>query len=696
LVAGALAAAALALGIGAPAASALPPDRAYEMVSPPDKNNGDIGAGLFGLGVSYAGVNGDRLAYMALGGFEAPSNSITGVYTAKREESFWESRSGFLPVFPLPSLGGATTAAVSPDASRFITKTNRNPDTGERFQNGDDGAALLYDPFTGEHELVVPDLDVNGNPVFLGFPTIVGSADFSRLFVTLGYDLIDGLPPGGGNVLYMFEDGQLSAQSALPNGTLVRGASIPSPNRAINMNPNPASADGNVIYFEASGSQAGLYRRDFSGATPQTVRVNDPETTQEPGGNPGASFRGASDDGQIVYFTSNQKLVDDDTNNVIDLYQYDHSKPAGQRLTLISKYANPAETPQAVSRVQNVSADGSAVVFSSQAWLLPGEAPSSGVHLYLARNGQISHLRTTAADADAEDLLLRADGEQLVWLTDERLTAHDNGGFAQVYVRDNTTGQWSCASCLQGEANTVAAELRMSGAISWFGPAWDYAISRNLSTEGHVFFETKEALLPQDTNDKMDVYIWQDGELDLISTGRSSDHSFFASATPDGSDVFFITRERLSGWDFDNATDVYTARVDGGLPEPPEPAQPCTGDDCQGPPPLPPAFPRPTTADADGPGNAEPGPVNCTPAERKANQLAQKAKRLEKKAKRLAKKARKASGKKAKKKARKASGKKAKRLRKQAKQVKRQAKNARQQASKARTQLELCREEAQL
>src|SRR5690606_39060020 len=100
---------------------------------------------------------------------------------------------------------------------------------------------------------------------------------------------------------------------------------------------------------------------------------------------------------------------------------------------------------------------------------------------------------------------------------------------------------------------------------------------RNLSSEGHVFFETLESLLPQDTNGKKDVYIWQDGELDLISTGRSSDHSQFASATPDGKDVFFVTRERLSGWDFDGHLDLYTARVGGGLPEPPAPVEECTG-----------------------------------------------------------------------------------------------------------------------
>src|SRR5690606_3993416 len=101
-------------------AQALPADRAYEMVSPPDKNDGDVGAGAFG-GQWYAGVNGDRFVYMALGGWNAPTNSVTGVYLAKREDDFWVSRSGLLPVLPYSELGGAVVNSVSPDGSRVIT-----------------------------------------------------------------------------------------------------------------------------------------------------------------------------------------------------------------------------------------------------------------------------------------------------------------------------------------------------------------------------------------------------------------------------------------------------------------------------------------------------------------------------------------------------------------------------------------------
>jgi len=682
---------AVSLGLLAPSVNALPPDRVYEMVSPPDKNDGDVGAGLFG-NQTFAGAEGDRVIYMSLGGWNAPTNSVTGIYLAERGEEFWTSTSALLPVAPFSTLGGAVVSSMSADASRVIVGTNRHLN-GEPAQNGEQGIFYLYDPLSGEAQLILPDLDIEGNPTENAFAEWVGNSDYSRVFMQANAALTEdavGLPTSSGGPIYLFEDGEHTLQSVLPNGDAYR-AELPTASRN-GLTPNVTSEDGDVLYFQiwfgpSDPDPRGLYRRDFSGATPQTVRINDPETQEDPGGTPNAEFAGASSDGTIAYFTSNQKLVDEDEDNLTDVYRYDHSKPAGQRLTLISKDNNPDDPDAGINRVHNVSADGSTVVFSSNSQLVPGEPTGPGSKLYVARNGQVQFIGITgegfSGEVNAENVALAQDGSLMALVTAAQLTAHDNGGFEQVYLRDNTAGEIECVSCLDGTANTAPAQFRASSALSMFGSAAMRAV-RNLSNEGHVFFETTESLLPQDTNGKLDVYVWQDGELDLISTGRSTDHSFLAHATPDGKDVFFVTREKLSGWDWDDHLDLYTARVGGGLPEPPEPVEPCTGDDCQGPPPLPPAFPKPTSEDAEGPGNAQPGPVNCTPAERKADKAAQKAKRLEKKAKRLAKKARKASGKKA------------KRLRKQAKQVKRQAKSARQQASKARTQLELCREEAQL
>ncbi len=93
-------------------------------------------------------------------------------------------------------------------------------------------------------------------------------------------------------------------------------------------------------------------------------------------------------------------------------------------------------------------------------------------------------------------------------------------------------------------------------------------LPRNLSADGQrVFFETAQGLVDADTNGKADVYMWSDGELSLISTGKSGEESEFIDASTSGDDVFFTTREQLVGVDVDDQVDVYDARVGGGIPE---------------------------------------------------------------------------------------------------------------------------------
>jgi hypothetical protein len=111
-------------------------------------------------------------------------------------------------------------------------------------------------------------------------------------------------------------------------------------------------------------------------------------------------------------------------------------------------------------------------------------------------------------------------------------------------------------------------------------------LSRAVTADSRkVFFDTEGALVPQDTNEKFDVYEYDiaSGEVHLISSGKSSTNSFFDEATPDGSDVFFTTRERLVAQDVDGSGDLYDARVGGGIAaQEPVPAAGCSGEGCQG------------------------------------------------------------------------------------------------------------------
>jgi hypothetical protein len=169
---------------------------------------------------------------------------------------------------------------------------------------------------------------------------------------------------------------------------------------------------------------------------------------------------------------------------------------------------------------------------------------------------------------------------------------------------------------------------------------------RYLSNSGRVFFNSTDALVPQDTNGTVDVYEYEPtgvggcneasqtfsarsaGCVDLISKGTSSEESVFLDASESGDDVFFLTTAQLSKRDTDSTYDVYDARVGGGEAEAVKPVE-CLGAACQG---IvePPNDPTPNSLTFQGPGNllaSLSGPPSKPPVETAA-QL--RAKKLEK------------------------------------------------------------------
>jgi hypothetical protein len=122
-----------------------------------------------------------------------------------------------------------------------------------------------------------------------------------------------------------------------------------------------------------------------------------------------------------------------------------------------------------------------------------------------------------------------------------------------------------------------------------------------------VFFNTAENLVPEDIDGRIDVYEYDDGELHLISIGTGDRDAFFGDATLSGDDVYFTTRQRLSGWDRDENIDLYVARSAGSaFPEPlPIRDGSCDGSACQGTPRDPARFHLPGSAIFSGPGDAD-------------------------------------------------------------------------------------------
>lgn len=108
--------------------------------------------------------------------------------------------------------------------------------------------------------------------------------------------------------------------------------------------------------------------------------------------------------------------------------------------------------------------------------------------------------------------------------------------------------------------------------------------SRAISEDGsRIVFATAEPLSPEAVNGLVNVYEWHEGRVSLISSGASSTDDANPVISASGRDVFFQTSAQLVPQDTDENVDVYDARLGGGFPSSAAQAEECRGDACQGP-----------------------------------------------------------------------------------------------------------------
>ena len=203
---------------------------------------------------------------------------------------------------------------------------------------------------------------------------------------------------------------------------------------------------------------------------------------------------------------------------------------------------------------------------------------------------------------------------------------------AEVYLYDAAAdggeGELLCASCNPTGARPTGANLIQNESSPYLAaahiPGWEtqWRPSRLLSANGRrLFFDSSEALVPEDTNGHADVYEWEaPGEGDcsaadptysparggcvrLISSGQGARDSELIEAgeAGEGRDVFFFTPSSLVPQD-PGEIDVYDARQGGGFPPPSGGDAGCEGEACQSPPP-PPADTTPASSAFEGAGN---------------------------------------------------------------------------------------------
>jgi hypothetical protein len=562
-------------------AFALPDGRGWEMVSPVDKNGGQVDApgANAGGGVLQGASQGGAATFSSSASFGAGAQGapVASQYVSRRTPEGWSTENITTPL--LSGSYGADPDGVpyrlfSGDLSRALLSNGRrcrssvgdcavaNPPLGDT--NAPTGYENYYlrDNQGGSFQALLSQTDV--------LATALDPAHFEASFAGASPDLAhvvlsscakltanateaplgEGCDPDRQN-LYEFSGSGLSLLNLLPAGAQgTPGAALAAQSGAI-------SADGSRVYWTdlATGN---LYLR----AGGQTKQLD-----AAAGG--GGAFQTASADGSLAFFTKAEHL-----------YRYDASANTATDLT-------PAG---GVQGVLGASADGSYLYYQGAAGLF-------------LRHGAVTSEVAAAADASnypptTATARLSADGTRLAFLSKAPLTGYDNTGptgeaVSEVFLYGAAANSLTCASCDPSGARPLGPST-LPGAIP-NGTTHTYK-PRVLSADGRrLFFDSADALVLADTNASPDVYQWEaegtgscarpGGCVELISSGKAEAGAFFVDASSDGSDVFFRTDQSLLSAD-PGSIDLYDARVGGGFPDPTPPI-PCAGDACQSLPPEP-------------------------------------------------------------------------------------------------------------
>jgi len=362
------------------------------------------------------------------------------------------------------------------------------------------------------------------------------------------------------------------------------------------------SRDGTRIIFSTLAS---LVSEDTDGGSLDVYEHSSTGTRllssspEESGPTGPAYLSGATPDAGNVFFNIEQSLVSEDTDSEWDLYQR-----SGDTLRLVSAGASVTEDRQDNFHYTGGSDDGSRVVFQSFPTMVPQDT-NLALDYYERANGQTT-LITDGPDGAAGSgyggAHSNADGSRFVFTADGAVvpgemdtgacgdpSVGDFWNCQDVYLRsDGANSLVSTVACCEDALfkavtpdadriffSTSPAEdlyewqngtvTQIATGVGYFSPEDNVYISDNGE---HVFFRTRDQLVPEDTDFNFDLYERFGGVTTLASTGPSDAGTCCGNtfqnaalgAAADGSSVFFETSFQLVPQDTNGITDVYERR----------------------------------------------------------------------------------------------------------------------------------------
>lgn len=550
-------------------AAQLPDCRAYEQVSPVEKNLSDA---IGHVGLTQVSPDGERVTYGSIVPFPGvPGASDYVTYLSTRASGDWSTQ-GLLPATPGPQGEEPATTVLIAGLTEDLSYALESEGLKGYLYNTQDRGLMEFQ-YANE-----------------GY--VDASAGDSAILFASNRSLQEGAIEGDPN-LYEWSAGRLS----LVGADATAGPDLEPERRARAYVEHTISDDGSRVFYTSPAAGPGegrIYMREDLGA-PVAISAA------------AAEWRASTPDGASVFYTENGGL-------------YRWTRHPGEPEAHTTEIAAPS---MGVLGVLGVSDDGSYAYFAAGGGTIDewheGQPVLSIAALSAAEANEADNWRNYFLSeplGSAEGLKssqVTPDGRTLLFTSSIPLTGYPNQGHSEIFLYDAVRESLVCVSCNpSGEPASSDAFLShqpIKYATEPSARSRPFAVD-NMSADGRrVFFQTAEALVPGDENDLTDVYEWEGGRVYLISSGAEGRFGYFGGASADGRDVFFFSRQSLVAQDQDDNIDVYDAREGGGIPAQNEaPPQACVDEQCRGAVAPPPAFGVPASNTFLGAGNLAPQP----------------------------------------------------------------------------------------
>jgi hypothetical protein len=634
-----------ALRIGPSAA--LPDCRAYEQVTPAEKNGAqdtDTGVGI--TDEFRVGESGEHFMLHAPGAqWGSSPDASKSNYFFSRTPGGWQTTSA------TPQPQAAIDSYVPVVFNPNLTEAGVEVGWDDSPVSSSPMVELQVGPPGGPYSSIasIPRKYVTSEPLL-----VAASPDLGKLIIgTVDRTLAPGHVSStkSGNDLYEYSEGQLRQVNVLsgtpgaPIGTCGAGMADGNGTEGLAIRPrgggpptssaHSVSADGSRVFFYAGFGGQCPERGELEIGGPRThlyERLNGVETL---------------DIGQYKFLAANPQgsslLLEHVSGEAHEAFLYDTETQTAEHLFTLPKRFEG-----------KISADFSTVYISTEAALTPeGQAGTGGAVTYRYDvSSKTLHYIPLSLSGEISDV--SANGRYVVFQVNAAGVAGIPSGSEQIYRYDSSENVIECVSC----ASPFDPQPRFPSTALYAIYGHDGTPNQWFASENgdFVFFETPDALVPQDTDGEIgastepgaepgeffrsrssDVYEWRregvdgcaalEGCLALISGGRGGGYlTELVGATPSGRDVFFATHESLVPQDTDTAGDVYDARIGGGFPPPPPAPVECEGDSCVAPFAAPSEL-TPSSASFQGAGNVSASAPESGKTVKKATAKTEKKKR---------------------------------------------------------------------